>query len=68
MLSTAGRELHAAPVSHSAGTGSFDSANTSLREVLATPRMTLWVSTDHPVILCALCGKDFDPSVPIRSL
>ncbi len=135
------RELPAAPVSHSAGTGSFDSANTSLREVFAALRMTLcmsscscamwgrelrrlpntchpegvgslasrairnrriyafgglypvwvrsypqWVQSpaahvspllrdvgraspqNHPVFLCALCGKDFDPSFPIRSL
>ena len=46
MLSTAGRELPATAVSHAAGAGSFDSANTSLREVFSALRMTVsgaWV-------------------------
>ncbi len=146
MLSTAGRKLPAGSVSCSTGAGSFDSANTTLREAFAALRMTLWVvcaacpaafarreqrtptptpsntchpegggslatrairnrriyafgslypvwvRTDpqwaqssaamsrrffetwegspqnHPVLLCAPCGKDFDLSVPIRSL
>ncbi len=48
MLSTDGRELPAALVSHSAGAGSFDSANTSLREVFPALRMTLRVECRVP--------------------
>ena len=48
MRSTHWRELPASPISHSAGAGFFDSANTSLREVLAALRMTLRLGACTP--------------------